>query len=165
MYRRRGYGVPCSPATSAITNPFLPSHPSPLSSNPRSPTPYYCGRRINRVSITSSSKSLLYIYIYIYHILFDAVLRAQLPLPPSCRNTLVVCQMSIRANGPDSVGEHHHWWWRHDGDVKIEASNRSKKKKNQTPLSDENNDNRGKRARRARRAALDNELQTTRYCL
>jgi len=63
MYRRRGYGVPCSPATSAITNPFLPSHPSPLSSNPRSPTPYYCGRRINRVSITSSSKSLLYIYI------------------------------------------------------------------------------------------------------
>lgn len=39
-----------------------------------------------------------------------------------------------------------------------------KKNNNQTPLSDEN-DNRGKIARRARRAALDNELQTTRYRL
>lgn len=75
MYWRRGYRVPCAPATSAITNPFLPSHPSPLSSNPRSPTPYYCGRRINRVSITSSSKSLLYIYIYTSYIIWRRVTR------------------------------------------------------------------------------------------
>jgi len=98
-----GYGVyPALLPRPQSRIPFCRLTPSPLSTTPRSPAPYYCGRRINRVSITSSSQSLLYIYIIHYS---TGPTRAA-----STSATIVVmlqehfCRSA--ANGPDSVGEH-----------------------------------------------------------